>query len=141
VVDDEPASLRAVSRALADDCRVTTAASGAAALARLHAESIALMIVDQRMPDMLGTELLARSAATHPQTIRIVLTGYTDVETLMEAINAGHVYAYLTKPWEPPALRLVVCRGLERYAVEADRQRLLREWQHACARLRREAEQ
>jgi two-component system sensor histidine kinase/response regulator len=140
VVDDEPAGVRAVARALADDCRVVTATGGGAALQALQGEGIALMIVDQRMPDMLGTELLARTARTHPDIIRVVLTGYTDVETLMEAINAGHVYAYLTKPWEARELRLVVRRGLERYAVEADRQRLLRAWQQACARLRRAAD-
>ena len=102
---------------------------------------MAMLIVDQRMPDMTGTELLARSMATHPDAIRILLTGYTGIDTLVEAINAGHVYYYLTKPWEPRELRLVVRRGLERYDVEADRQRLMRELERACARLQREADQ
>jgi two-component system sensor histidine kinase/response regulator len=141
VVDDEPASVRAVARALADDCRVVTATTGTQGLAALTAERIALMIVDQRMPEMTGTELLARSAGQHPDIIRVLLTGYTDVETLVDAINAGQVYYYLTKPWEPRELRLIVRRGLERYEVEGDRRRLLGELEQAYARVRREADQ
>jgi len=146
VVDDEPASVRAIARALADDhCVITAtaAAEGLAALTRAAAAGTpaAMLIVDQRMPDLTGTELLARSMATHPDAIRILLTGYMDLDTLVEAINAGHVYHYLTKPWEPRELRLVVRRGLERYDAEADRQRLLRELERACGRLQRESEQ
>ena len=130
-----------MARTLGDECQVITATAAADGLAALANAPVALMIVDQRMPDMTGTELLARSMATHPDVIRILLTGYTGIETLVEAINAGHVYYYLTKPWEPRDLRLVVRRGLERYAVEAERRRLLRELEAACARLQREAEQ
>ena len=141
VVDDEPASVRAVARVLADEHRVFTATSADAGLELLGAERVALMVVDQRMPGMSGTELLAHCAAQQPDIIRVLLTGYTDIETLLEAINAGHVYYYLTKPWEPQELRLVVRRGLERYDVEADRRRLLGELERALARVRREAEQ
>jgi len=141
VVDDEPASVRAVARVLADEYRVLTATSAAAGLDLLGAEPVALMVVDQRMPGMPGTELLAHCAARQPDIIRVLLTGYTDIETLLEAINAGHVYYYLTKPWEPHELRLVVRRGLERYDVEADRRRLLGELERALVRVRREAEQ
>jgi signal transduction histidine kinase len=141
VVDDEPASVRAVARALQEDARVLGATTAAQGLATLAAEPVALLIVDQRMPEMSGTELLARTAAQRPEVIRILLTGYTGIETLVEAINAGHVYYYLTKPWEPQALRLVVRRGLERYEVEADRRRLLSDLEHAYQRARREAEQ
>jgi two-component system sensor histidine kinase/response regulator len=141
VVDDEPASVRAVARVLADEHRVLTAASAAGGLELLGAEPVALMVVDQRMPGMSGAELLAHCAARQPDVIRVLLTGYTDIETLLEAINAGHVYYYLTKPWEPQELRLVVRRGLERYDVEADRRRLLGELERALARVRREAEQ
>ena len=112
VVDDEPASVRVVARALADECRVLTATSARAGLEVLGAEPVALMVVDQRIPEMSGTELLARCAAQQLEIIRVLLTGYTDIETLLEAINAGHVYYYLTKPWEPQELRLVVRRGL-----------------------------
>ena len=109
------------------------------ALSQLAAEPISVLISDQRMPEMLGTELLARAAAAHPQVIRILLTGYTDVTTLIEAINAGQV-TYITKPWEPGALRLLVRRALERFDVEVDRRRLLGELQETCAQLQRESE-
>ena len=141
VVDDEPASLRTIERTLAEECPVVLAGGGTQALAALAAQPVALMIVDQRMPDMAGTELLARSAVHYPDVIRVLLTGYADLETLAAAINAGHVYAYLRKPWEPRGLRLLVRRGLERHDAEADRRRLVAELERACDRLRREAEQ
>jgi signal transduction histidine kinase len=141
VIDDEPASRRAVTRALADECRVLTAASAAEGLALLTSEPVALMIVDQRMPVMSGTELLAQTAVQHPDVIRVLLTGYSGLDTLVDAINQGHVYYYVTKPWEPGELRLVVRRGLESYAAAAERRRLVRELERACQRARREAEQ
>jgi signal transduction histidine kinase len=144
VVDDEPASVRAVARALADDCQVLTATSAAEGLTLLSAAPpppVAMLIVDQRMPGMTGTEVLVRSLATHPDTIRILLTGYIEIASLVDAINAGHVYHYLTKPWEPHELRLVARRGLESYDAAAERRRLVRDLEAACARLRREAEQ
>lgn len=141
VVDDEPASVRTVERALQDEARVVSATTAAQGLAALAAEPVALIIVDQRMPEMTGTELLAHTAVQHPDVIRILLTGYTGIETLVDAINTGHVYYYLTKPWEPQALRLVVRRGLERYDAEADRRRLLAALEQAYARARHEADQ
>jgi signal transduction histidine kinase len=141
VVDDEPASLRAIARTLRDGHRVATAPTAAQGLAVLASEPIALMIVDQRMPEMTGTELLARAAVEHPEAVRVLLTGYTDIDTLVEAVNTGRVYYYLTKPWEPHELRLVVRRGLERYDAEAERRRLMRALEQACQRARREADQ
>ena len=141
VVDDEPLSVRAVARAVAAEGQVLTATHAADAFRLLASTPVAVVFVDQRMPDMVGTELLARCAAQHPDVVRVLLTGYTDVDTLLGAINAGHVFSYLTKPWEPHELRLVVRRAIERYAVEADRRRLLRAMQDACARAAREAQQ
>jgi signal transduction histidine kinase len=141
VVDDEPASVRALQRALHEESPVMSAAGGVRALELLAAHPVTLMIADQRMPDMLGTDLLAACAARFPSVIRILLTGYTDVDTLVEAINAGHVYAYLAKPWEPGELRLAVRRGLEFAAVQAERRRLTDELAASYARVRREAEQ
>ncbi len=141
VVDDEPANQRALRRALRDECEVETAGSGAEALAIMARRAVALVIADQRLPGMSGTEFLAHTVREFPSVIRVVLTGYTDVETLLDAINAGHVYHFLTKPWETRELRQVVRRGLERHAAEAERVRLLGELERACARARREAEQ
>lgn len=141
VVDDEPASLRAVRRTLAAMGEIITVTTAAEALACLATRPVSVLVVDQRMPHMLGTEVLARCSCSHPDVVRILLTGYTDVDTLIAAINAGHVYAYLTKPWEPGELRLVVRRALEHHAAERDRRRLLREVGEACARAERQAAQ
>jgi signal transduction histidine kinase len=141
VVDDEPANGRAVSRALADECRVLAAESGNDALALMAREPIALVIADQRMPGMSGAEFLAETVTCHPEVIRVVLTGYADVDTAIEAINRGHVYHFMSKPWEARELRQVVRRGLERFDAAAERTRLQRELRAACARARREAEQ
>lgn len=141
VVDDEPASVRTITRALAGEYDVTTAGAAAQALAMLAEKRVALIIADQRMPGMSGIELLARCQLTYPDTVRVLLTGYADIETLVEAINAGHVYHYVPKPWEPHELRLVVRRGVQCYEAELERRRLLRQLEQACARVGREAEQ
>ena len=141
LVDDEPANGRAVRRALAEQCRVLTAESGADALALMAQEPVAVVIADQRMPGMSGAEFLGETVVRYPRVIRIVLTGYTDVDTVLEAINRGHVYHFLTKPWEPRELRQVVHRGLERFEAAAERARLQGELRDACARAQREAEQ
>jgi signal transduction histidine kinase len=140
-VDDEPANQRAVSRALGDDCRVLSAGSGGEALAMMAREPVALVIADQRMPGMSGAEFLAETVERYPAVIRIVLTGYTDVDTLLEAINRNQVYHFLGKPWQPRELRQVVRRGLERFTADRERARLLDELRVACSRAQREAEQ
>lgn len=140
-VDDEPANQRAVRRALMDDCTVLTAGSGAEGLAILECAPVAMVISDHRMPGMTGAEFLSETVARHPHVIRIVLTGYAAVDVLLEAINRGHVYHVLGKPWATPELRLVVRRGLERWDAAAERQRLLDELRIACTRAEREAEQ
>lgn len=141
VVDDEPANQRAVRRALLEDCAVLSAGGGEDALAILASEPVALIITDQRMPGMSGTELLAETVRDYPHLVRVVLTAYTDVETLVGAINGGHVYHFLGKPWETRELRQVVRRGLERYCAEMERIRLIEELEVAWGRARCEAEQ
>ena len=115
IVDDEPANLRVLERLIASEYDAVTANSGAEALELLSRHDFAMIISDQRMPGMSGLDLLKRAAQMRQQTIRILLTGYTDVETLVEAINSGVVYKYATKPWANDDLMLIVKRGLEYY--------------------------
>ncbi len=115
IVDDEPANLRTLARLFRDDYEVLTAASGDEALALLGQHDVALLITDQRMPGMTGIELLKRTAPLRPRMVRIILTGYTDVDALVEAINCGQVYRYVAKPWDNEDLRLTVRRGLEHF--------------------------
>jgi len=89
--------------------------SGEAALARFAAGLYDVVITDQRMPGMTGIELLKKTVPLRPRMVRIILTGYTDVDALVEAINCGQVYRYVAKPWDNEDLRLTVRRGLEHF--------------------------
>ena len=115
IVDDEPANLRTLERLFRPDYQVVTAQSGVEALALLDQHDVALLISDQRMPAMTGIELMMKTVAIRPQMVKILLTGYTDVGALIEAINSGLVYRYLTKPWNNDDLRTTVSRALEYY--------------------------
>lgn len=115
IVDDEPANLRLMERLFRRDYQVVTALSGKEALELLKQHDVALIISDQRMPGMTGIEFLKSAAELRRQTVRIILTGYTDVNALVEAINSGVVYKYVTKPWLNEDLQQTVKRGLENY--------------------------
>ncbi|MDF5708062.1 MAG: response regulator [Nostoc sp. S4] len=126
VVDDEPDNLDLLYRTFYRDYKVLRATSGPAALDLLAQEGeVALIISDQRMPMMSGTEFLSLTATQYPDIIRIILTGYTDVEDLVEAINAGKVFKYVTKPWEADELKGVVRQALDTHNVLKARTREL----------------
>ncbi len=131
IVDDEPANLRTLARLFREDYEVLTAASGDEALVLLGQHDVALLITDQRMPGMTGIELLKKTVPLRPRMVRIILTGYTDVDALVEAINCGQVYRYVAKPWNNDELRLTVKRALEHF--ESFKQR--HELESANARL------
>jgi DNA-binding NtrC family response regulator len=136
IVDDEPANLRTLERLFRPDYQVVTAPSGAEALALLEQHDVALMISDQRMPAMTGIELMMKTVAIRPQMVKILLTGYTDVGALIEALNSGLVYRYLTKPWNNDDLRTTVSRALEYYEITKSRHILGMENQRLRDRLR-----
>lgn len=122
VVDDEPDNLDLLYRTFRREFDVFKAENGFKALEVLAEEGeMAVIISDQRMPRMNGTEFLSRTVDQFPDTIRIVLTGYTDVEDLVEAINSGKVFKYITKPWNPEQLKLVVTQAAETYRVVKQR--------------------
>ena len=118
IVDDEPRVLDALEAILAAEFRVLRAGHGEEALARLAAEpDVAVIVTDHRMPGMTGVELLRRSQERAPDAVRIVLTAYTDVDSLMEAINTGRIYHFVPKPWDPNELLVVVRRAAERWRL------------------------
>lgn len=118
VVDDEPDNLDLLYRTFRRDFQVLRADSGVRALEVLENEGeVAVIISDQRMPEMKGTEFLKKTLPNFPNTVRIILTGFTDVEDLVEAINSGQVYKYITKPWDPNELKVVVQRAAETYEI------------------------
>ncbi|MBE9128402.1 MULTISPECIES: response regulator [unclassified Coleofasciculus] len=118
VVDDEPDNLDLLYRTFRREFNVFRAESGAEALSVLANEGeVAVIISDQRMPEMKGTEFLSKTVPQFPDTMRIILTGFTDVEDLVEAINSGQVYKYITKPWDPNELKAVVQRATQTYEL------------------------
>jgi two-component system, sensor histidine kinase and response regulator len=120
IVDDEPANLRMVERLLRRDYQVLTATSGEEALEILAREAVDLIITDQRMPGMSGTELLRESMQTNPDATRIILTGFTDIESLIEAINTTQVYKFVSKPWDPVNLKSTIDYALHEHQKQAD---------------------
>jgi serine phosphatase RsbU (regulator of sigma subunit)/FixJ family two-component response regulator len=118
VVDDEADNLDLLYRTFRRDYEVYRAESGFQALEVLEqVGEMGIIISDQRMPKMNGTEFLSRTVDRFPDTIRILLTAYTDVEDLVGAINAGKVFKYITKPWNPADLKIVVQQASETYQV------------------------
>ncbi|HKR12960.1 MAG TPA: HD domain-containing phosphohydrolase [Pyrinomonadaceae bacterium] len=115
IVDDELPNIRLLERLFRQDYFCLTASSGEEAINLLDQHEVAVIITDQRMPQMTGIELLKKSADRRPHMVRILLTGYTDLEALVEAVNCGLVYMYISKPWNNEDLRLRVGRAVEHY--------------------------
>jgi len=115
IVDDEQPNLRLLERLFASEYDCYIASSAAAAIKVLEQHDIAIIISDQRMPVMSGIELLKATAKLRPHMVRILLTGYTDVEALVEAINCGLVYMYFTKPWNNDDVKLKVSRARDHH--------------------------
>jgi two-component system response regulator HupR/HoxA len=138
LLDDEEAILESLELTLGADYRVFSATSGEKALEILDREEIALVIADQVMPRMSGVEFLERVIERRPQTIRMLLTGYADIGSLVRAINTGRIYRYIPKPWEPDELRLNVKRALEAYELASENFALASALADANDRLRSE---
>lgn len=127
VVDDEPDNLDLLYRTFRRDFKVYKASHALEALKILDREGeMAVIISDQRMPDMNGTEFLSLTVERFPDTIRILLTGFTDVEDLVDAINSGQVFKYITKPWSPDRLKALVGQATDTYRVVKKRTQELR---------------
>jgi signal transduction histidine kinase/FixJ family two-component response regulator len=126
-VDDEPENLRIFDLTFRREFSILLARNGEEGLARLHASPIALVLSDHRMPGMTGVEFLARACEIDPRAVRMLVTAYGDAETLGHAINSGAIYRFIAKPWTPDDMRVSVRRGIEVYALDREREQLLRE--------------
>jgi signal transduction histidine kinase len=121
LVDDEPQILRSLSRVLEENnYELLTASSGVEALEVLKNKAVQVIISDQRMPNMTGSEFLAQVKKTYPKTIRILLSGYADFEAVKEAINEGNIYKYLTKPWQNDTLLNIVEEAFQTYENQSE---------------------
>lgn len=124
-VDDEPNILSSLKRLFRGaGFQVRTAVGGAAGLAVLEAEPIDLVISDMRMPEMDGAEFLQHVRTRWPDTMRLLLTGYSEVNSIIGAINRGEIYRYISKPWDDNDIVLIVRQALERRELEHEKRRL-----------------
>jgi len=125
-IDDEEVNRINFQQAFSDDYDVLLAASGKEALELLAAnEDIALILSDQRMPEMSGAELLARAREILPNAERIILTAYSQPEDIIAAINQGEVYRYILKPWSDAELRIAIMQAIERFQLKQENRSLL----------------
>lgn len=115
-VDDEPNILHSLKRLLRKEgYKLLLANSGDEALKLLQEQKVHLIISDQRMPQMSGTEFLGLVKERFPDVLRVILTGYTDVDSITESINKGHIYKFFLKPWNDHNLKLEIRQALDQY--------------------------
>jgi DNA-binding NtrC family response regulator len=127
VVDDEPEMLYSLRNLLRREFEVYTAGSGEEGIKILQEHPIHVVMTDQRMPEMTGVELLRRMKTEHPGAMRLIFTGYADIATVIDAINQGNVFRYITKPWDPEELVKALRTAGERHDQIIDRNRLLKD--------------
>ncbi len=139
-VDDEIDNLVVFKSAFRRYYDVLTATSGGEALEVFRHEPIALIITDQRMPQMTGIELL-KSLPESPESIRMVLTGFSDVEAIIEAINSGKVYKYITKPWDKNDLKVTIDNAIEALELRLNNKHLINELKEANESLEKKVEE
>lgn len=124
-VDDEVDIINALQDTFADDYNIFKTTNPKEALEIVKKEEIALIISDQRMPEMTGSELLSEINAIKPETIRILLTGYADINAAVEAINKGAIHKYVDKPWDDEKLAEMVASLVEIYEESKENLSLL----------------
>ena len=125
VVDDEPDILDAIARLFRKEYDVLTARSVEEARELIDSFEVEVVMTDQRMPRMSGIEFLAELRRSHPHIVRVLFTGYSNISDVIDAINEGHVYRYISKPWKPVELRLFVAQAFEFYRSQRERDKLL----------------
>lgn len=126
-IDDEEKALKYFRMAFAEKFEIFTASSGREGLDILRRESgrIGVVISDQRMPEMLGAEVLGIVREQYPSIVRILTTAYSDLESAIQAVNKGHIYQYVVKPWEIRDLGMVLQRAADYFRVLTERNELL----------------
>jgi signal transduction histidine kinase len=135
VVDDEVDVLESLRHQFHRTHRVLTASSGPKGIEILQSDDVELILSDQRMPGMSGDVFLRRARQIKPDSIRMLFTGYADIQAVINAVNEGHIFRYILKPWDSTELEGIIRQGGEQYDLLAERRRLLTELQDANARL------
>lgn len=137
-VDDEYQNLVSFKASFRRFYDVFTAQSGEEAIGLLRSQPVALIISDQRMPQMTGVELFEKILSEFPDPIRMVMTGYSDMEAIIQAINKGKVYYYIPKPWKQQELKLVIDNGLEAFRLKTENKGLHQEKQNLLLQAERQ---
>jgi CheY-like chemotaxis protein len=138
LVDDEDSILSALKRVLRREAyQVVTANGGQAGLDELARNRIDVIVSDQRMPGMSGVDFLRRAKDLYPDTVRMVLSGYADLQSITDAINEGAIYKFLSKPWDDDMLKAEIDEAFRRKALKDENTRLGRQVQEANAELMR----
>lgn len=143
IVDDEIEILRILKKTLEDDYNVLTANRAREAM-QLMRSDIAVVLSDQRMPEMTGAELFRHLRQQFPDTVRVVMTGYSDMNALIDSVNQGEIFRYLAKPWEMETLLSTIQEAVARYRRNVEIRRLTDELNRARQELdhtRRELQQ
>jgi len=119
-VDDEEHNLVSFRATFRKECVVLTAISGHQGMAILREKEVHLVVADQRMPVMTGVQFLEKVKREYPETIRMILTGYSDIEAVIDAINKGGVYRYMTKPWDEREMRMNIKNARQLYRLQEE---------------------
>ena len=135
VVDDEPENLKALDRTLRQSFEVVLCSSPVQAAAELEKDGFAVVISDQRMPGMLGTDLLAEVARRRPLVTRVILTAHTETKEILDAINRAEIYRYITKPWDNQELLATIQQCAEHHSLLVQNEQLIRALGEKNARL------
>jgi signal transduction histidine kinase len=135
VVDDEPDVVDSLKDLLRREYRVLGTTRATEGLRLMERETVHLVMSDQRMPEMSGVDFLKRLRDTNPDTVRLLFTAYSDLQTVTEAINQGNVYRYITKPWDDQELQAILRQAAEHYDLIAERKHLLAQLQEKNVQL------
>ena len=138
IVDDEQPVLNALNRSLRREFDVLLSLSGPAALQILREQEVMVVLVDQRMPDMTGVAFLKKAQEIQPDSVRVMLTGYSDIDAIVHAINECQIFYYLQKPWEPETLKMILLRAAEKYLFIQENRELTRKLNLANQQLQAE---
>jgi signal transduction histidine kinase len=135
IVDDEVDVLESLRHQFHRTYRVLTAKSGGQAISVLDTNEVQLILSDQRMPGMQGDSFLSQARRLQPDAIRMLFTGYADIQAVINAVNEGHIFRYILKPWDTVELEGIIRQAAEQYDLLAERKRLIAELQAANAQL------
>jgi DNA-binding NtrC family response regulator len=126
-VDDESDNLIVFKQAFSRQFDVDTASSGSEALEKIKSDTYDIIVSDQRMPSMTGVEMFQLLISAEHESARILMTGYADMQAVIDAINKGHIYFYCTKPWSSDELKMLFAKALEHVEVTRKNKLLLKE--------------